>query len=89
MSSRLDTRGVHVFKKNPKTQQYSLSEVHPIQWLTREGQGRLAIQDGSVYSSSGERLTVKQIPAWFHEDVAKLGPEILTSLGYHFPRVST
>lgn len=84
-SPSLNTRGVHVYTKDKKTNRWYHSDTHPIQWLVTD-QGRVAIQDGNVFSASGKMLTGDEIPAWFHAEVAKLSPKLLESLRFKLPK---
>lgn len=84
--AELNLRGVHVFKPVPKKPgQFYLAEQHPAQVLKHEDQ-TLYIQDGFVFTGPKNKpLKEKELPAWFHEEVAKLSPDVLASLKYTIP----
>ena len=81
MGKQLETRGVHVFKKDKRTNRWALSEIHPIQWLAREGMGRFAIQDGTIFTAGGEPVGAKAVPQWLKDDIAALDHNVRASVG--------
>jgi hypothetical protein len=78
--AQLDTRGVHVFRKDKKSNRWYHAETHPIQWFCSEG-GRFAVQDGVVWTASGVRVPAKEQPQWLTDAIAALSPAHRASLG--------
>lgn len=76
--SHLNLRGVHVYEKIPGQSTFRLKETHPAMRLSRDMQV-LYIQDGTVFAEGGEE--VKELPAWFNEEVQKASPTALREVG--------
>ena len=81
MGKQLQTRGVHVYSKDPKSNLWVLTSIHPIQWLSRQGEGRFAIQDGNIFTAGGELVPAKAVPVWLKNDIATLDPAVRASVG--------
>ena len=77
---KLDTRGVHRFDKDKRSNRWYLASIHPIQWFVNED-ARIAVQNGLVYTGAGEVIPRKDQPQWFVDALAKLTPEHRASLG--------
>lgn len=70
---------VHHTSKIPDTDTYAVTRITPIV--------RISCPNGSVYLQSGKVLSgggdvVKDLPAWFYEEVAKLTPNALREVGF-------
>lgn len=80
----LNTRGVHIFKKDKKANRWYHAETHPIQWFV-SAETRIAVQDGKFFTAGGVELKRADVPAWVLEAVGRLTPSHRASLGLKDP----
>lgn len=70
---------VHKLQKIPgTTDQYQVTEMHPAQRFVN-GSESIWIQDGNLFYDGGQ--VVQHPPSWVRDELAKLTPEHLKSLG--------
>ena len=85
---RLEARKVHEYAKVPGTQAFRLARINPILRIARAGVGEdgntsvLCIQRGTVFTEGGQVMKRKDLPQWFHDELAKCSPAALAECGW-------
>lgn len=70
----------HHFQRNPDNGTYHVSKVTPIVRLSCNG-STLYLQRGQVFDEGGN--VVKDLPAWFYDEVGKCTDRALVECGFH------
>lgn len=82
MAATFNLQGVHVFERDPGSQNYRLSKIYPAMRLSQSGQS-IYIQHGRYWSPGGDPIRSKDLPDWVAAELKKCSPAALADVGIH------